>query len=300
MNFCEYIKEAKPEISESSCKTYNSLLRSIYKNVFGDTKNIDMRNFGKADKITEWLSAKPFNVRKTYLAALVAIEPEQKKYKEMMLGDINEYNREVNKQELTTKLENSAITQEEIDGILAKLKASAEHIWKKKSYRVPDYMEIQNYVLFSLYYGHVVPRRALDYVEMLYKNYNKETDNYIDLKKNKFVFNKFKTAKFKGTQELAIPPALKKILSKWVSIIPSEIDSLFFNSKLEPLSNVTLNQRLNDIFGGKKSVNSLRHFYLTTKYKDLMIANQKMANEMEDMGSSAEQSKVYIKIHDKE
>lgn len=300
MNFCDYIKEAKPEISESSCKTYNSLLRSIYKNVFGETKTIDMRNFGKVDKILTWLSTKPYNVRKTYLAALVCIEPEQKKYKEMMLGDINEYNREVNKQELTEKLENSAITQEEIDSIRDKLKATAEHVWKKKALRVPDLMEIQNYVLFSLYYGHVVPRRALDYVEMQYKNYDPEKDNFVNLKKSKFVFNKFKTAKFKGTQELEIPPSLKKILSKWISVIPAEIDSLFFNSRLEPLSNVTLNQRLNEIFGGKKSVNALRHFYLTSKYKDLMKANQKMAEEMEDMGSSAEQSKVYIKINDKE
>jgi len=69
---------------------------------------------------------------------------------------------------------------------------------------------------------------------------------------------------------------------------------------LEPLSNVTLNQRLNALFGKKISVNSLRHFYLTSKYKQLMLANEDMAEDMEQMGSSSAQAKVYVKIHDKE
>jgi hypothetical protein len=120
------------------------------------------------------------------------------------------------------------------------------------------------------------------------------------MKKKQLVFNKFKTAKFKGTQILDIPPALFKILSKWVSIIPKEIDNLLFNSKLEPLSNVVLNQRLNGIFGGKKSVNSLRHFYLTSKYKTLMIEKKKMEEDMNQMGSSSKQADVYIKTNDKE
>jgi hypothetical protein len=55
---------------------------------------------------------------------------------------------------------------------------------------------------------------------------------------------------------------------------------------------------LNAIFGGKKSVNALRHFYLTSKFKDLMVANQEMASEMNQMGSSEKQAKVYIKVNE--
>jgi hypothetical protein len=66
------------------------------------------------------------------------------------------------------------------------------------------------------------------------------------------------------------------------------------------LNAVSLNQRLNKIFGGKKSVNSLRHFYLTSTYKELMEETEKMSADMEAMGSSAAQAKTYIKIHDKE
>jgi hypothetical protein len=57
---------------------------------------------------------------------------------------------------------------------------------------------------------------------------------------------------------------------------------------------------LNALFGGAKSVNSLRHFYLTSKYSDLMRETEAMSKEMSDMGSSVAQAKVYIKINDKE
>jgi hypothetical protein len=300
MDFKDEITKAKPNISAGSLKTYNSLLRTIYKAVIKSVDKPNVKMFSKhADDILKFLEAKPFGVRKTYLAALVAVAPLEE-YKKMMLSDIRDYQHEQSKSELTTKLENSAISKEEIDEIADKLRQNAEALFKKKTHRVSDLMDIQNYVILSLYYGHIVPRRALDYVELLYQNYNTDTDNYIDFKKNRFVFNNYKTAKYKGTQYLDIPPALMKILKKWIALIPKEVDNLFFNSNLEPLSNVTLNQRLNAIFGGAKSVNALRHFYLTSKYSDLMRETEEMAKDFEAMGSSKAQANTYIKIHDKE
>ena len=304
MNFTDEIKKCKPKISDGSLKTYNSLLRSIHKAVFG-ADDVSIKNFAKQKPIMEFLDKKPYSTRKTYLAALICVAPDVPTYKEVMMGDIKSYNDETKKSELTDKLENSAISQEEIDQIVADLKQNAKGLYKKKQLRVPDLMELQNYVLLSLYYGHIVPRRATDYVAMLYQNYNQEKDNYIDFDNDKLVFNQYKTAQkmgetLKGRQELQMPSSLKKILKKWIEVIPKEVDNLFFNSNLEPLSNVSLNQRLNAIFGGKKSVNSLRHFYLTSKYKDLMEETQKMSEDFENMGSSSAQANNYIKIHDKE
>jgi len=292
-------------MSVNSIKTYNSLLRSVYKNVFGNINDVQIKKFSDHKSVMEFLNEKSFGTRKTYLAALVCIAPDVAEYKKQMMSDIKEYNDETSKSELTTKLENSAINEEEIDALVDKLKRDADVLYKKKSPRLADLMDIQNYIIISLYYGHIVPRRALDYVDMKYQNYDTDKDNYVDLKKNRLVFNKYKTAQkmgkeLKGEQTLNIPPALKKILTKWIALIPKEIDTLFFNSNLEPLSNVTLNQRLNALFGGKKGVNSLRHYYLTSKYKQLMIANENMAEDMEAMGSSKAQASVYVKIHDKE
>ena len=304
MDFTDEIKKNKPEISEGSLKTYNSLLRSIHKSAFpGQDANV--KNFLKPKPVLDFLENKAYNTRKTYLAALICVAPKIQPYRDMMMGDIKTYNEETQKSELTDKLENSAIAQDEMDGIVSNLRQNAKALYKKQRLRIPDLMEIQNYILISLYYGHIVPRRAMDYVEMLYKNYDNEKDNYVDFDNDKLVFNQYKTARkmgkeLKGRQELSIPPSLKKILKKWVDVIPPEIDNLFFNSSLEPLSNVSLNQRLNLIFGKKASVNALRHFYLTSKYKTLMEETENMEEDMEAMGSSSKQAKVYIKINDKE
>jgi hypothetical protein len=305
MDFSDEIKKLKPNMSANSIKTYNSLLRSIYKNVFGNSNDVQTKHFTDHKKVMEFLNEKAYSTRKTYLAALVCIAPDVPEYKEQMFSDIKEYNTETTKSELTTKLENSAINEDEIDSLVDKLKHTADLLMKKKSPRIADLMDIQNYIIISLYYGHIVPRRSLDYVDMKYQNYNLQSDNYIDLKKSKLVFNKYKTAQkmgkeLKGEQTLDIPPSLKKILVKWIALIPKEIDTLLFNSNLEQLTNVTLNQRLNGLFGGKKGVNALRHYYLTSKYKQLMIANEHMAAEMQSMGSSISQAKNYIKVNDKE
>ena len=159
-------------------------------------------------------------------------------------------------------------------------------------------MEIQNYIIFCLYNGlYIVPRRSLDYVNMKIKGFNPDTDNYIDIKKGRMVFNRFKTDKFKGQQILEIPPALKKILIRWILLIPDDVDYLFFNKKNEKLTSITLNQRLNGIFGAKKSVNSFRHAFLSKKYKETMAENKKMEDDMEAMGSSSNMANNYIKLN---
>jgi hypothetical protein len=306
MDFTEEIKTSRPKISAGSLKTYNSLLRSIYKGAFGANDKPDSTLFTKKyGKVLDHLSEKTANTRKTYLAALVCIAPTIEAYRSEMMSDIRKHTEQSNKGEMTDKLEESAISADEIRTITAELKQNADALLQKKTHRVPDLMEIEDYIILSLYNGHIVPRRSLDYVEMKYQNYNKKTNNYIDLNKDLFVFNVFKTAKkngedLKGMQVLEIPPSLKKILLKWIAIIPREIDTLLFNSYLEPLSAVSLNQRFNKIFGGAKSINSLRHFYLTSKYKELMEETERMSADMDAMGSSVAQAKTYIKIHDKE
>ena len=190
MDFSDELKKLKPNMSANSIKTYNSLLRSIYKNVFGNINDVNIKDFSNHKKILEFLDEKTYGTRKTYLAALVCIAPDVAQYKTQMMEDIKEYNTETNKSELTDKLENSAINEEEIDTLVEKLKHTADLLFKKKSPRLADLMDIQNYIILSLYYGHIVPRRALDYVVLKYQNYSKD-DNYVDLKKNRFVFNKF-------------------------------------------------------------------------------------------------------------
>ena len=124
------------------------------------------------------------------------------------------------------------------------------------------------------------------------KDIDKSVDNYFIGKR--LVFNSYKTAKTYGQQELVIPDTLSKILKKWIAVNPTNY--LLFDSANNKLTNVKLNQRLNKIFDYKKvGVNQLRHTYLSDKYQSTIKANNDMAKDMKDMGSSTIQERVYIK-----
>ena len=108
------------------------------------------------------------------------------------------------------------------------------------------------------------------------------------------VFNSYKTAKTYGRQEVDIPTALKTILNKWIKVNPT--DYLLFDTNYKPLSSVKLNQRLNKLFYGKKiSVNMLRHIFLTDEFGDTIAQKKKVADTMEDMGSSSNMLTTYVK-----
>jgi hypothetical protein len=115
--------------------------------------------------------------------------------------------------------------------------------------------------------------------------------NFID--KKTMVFNSYKTAKSYGKQVLDIPPALLKILKKWISINPTSF--LLFDSNKNQLTAVKVTQRMNRIFNGKISTNAMRHSYLTDRYKDTIQVNEALSNDLNKMGSSMTQSTVYIK-----
>jgi hypothetical protein len=294
MDFTDELKTQRPHLSAGSLKTYNSLLRSLYKNVFGNDEKPNVKNFNKTETIIEFLNTKPYNVRKTILSSLMCISPNDD-YKTLMLEDINTYNKEVKKMVMNDKQKKSNISTDEVTEKYNELKDNAEMLYKKKHINENDLQRIQDFIIVSLLGGiHIVPRRSLDYISMKIRNVDKTKDNYIE--KNNFVFNQYKTQKFYGKQELPMTPLLKKIITKWISIIPTPIDTLLFNANFEPLINVTLNQRLNRLLGKGRAVNQMRHTYLTDKYSKVMEAQKEMANDMSDMGSSEIQAPNYIKL----
>ena len=131
MDFSEQLKKRKPDMSANSIKTYNSLLRSVYKNVFGNINDVDVKHFTDHKLVMDFLKDKAFGTRKTYLAALVCIAPTVAEYKTQMMDDIKEYTAETSKSELTDKLETSSIKEEEIDALVEKLRHTAELMFKK-------------------------------------------------------------------------------------------------------------------------------------------------------------------------
>jgi hypothetical protein len=299
------IIEKRPKLSEQSIKTYTSILKNLYENIFGDehqnvrtsSNNFDklhVKNFEKTDKILDYLHQIPSNRRKTVLSALVIIT-DNDAYRKVMLNDIHEYNTEQSKQVQNDKQQSSWLDNEEIKEIFNKLERMAKILYKEPKLNMNELQEIQNYIILCLLGGiYIPPRRSKDYVDFKISNINKDKDNYLD--KRKLIFNSYKTAKTYGKQELEIPIQLQKILKKWISINPTEY--LLFDSHEHQLSNIKLTQRLNKLFDKKASVNQLRHTYLSNKYQSTIEQNKKMNEDFKNMGSSMAQQKVYIKSNE--
>jgi len=290
----EHIKKCRPTLSESSVKTYNSILKSLYLKIFGDGE-IDFDNFEKSAKILEFLKEQEPNKRKTLMSALVVICKDPKPYRTQMLDDIKETAIQTAKQEKTPEQEEHHISQDTLQAKFSELGMEAAHIYKKKVLTMADLQKIQDFIILALFHL-IPPRRAQDYTEFKIKNVDKEKDNYFDERVNDFVFTKYKTAKFYGEQRLPIGKDLKLIIKKWIKAIPTVTEYLLFDTNGSKLTTVKLNQRLNRIFGSDKgcSVNNMRHSYLSDKYQSSIKMNEDIAKDLTDMGSSISQSKIYI------
>lgn len=283
------IKNNKPDISDSSIKTYSSILKNLYLKIFNDS-DIDISKFDETDKILDYLKTMTPNRRKTVLSSLVVIT-DNKAYRDLMLKDINQYNEDISHQDKTEAQKASWVEKEEVENILNELRDNAELLYKKKVLKIQDIQQIQNYIIMCLLSGYyIAPRRSKDYVDFKIKNIS-ETDNY--LTKLSMIFNSYKTSKTYGQQIIPINIQLKNILLKWIKVNPTEY--LLFDSKFNKLSSVKLNQRINALFGKKVSVNQLRHTFLTSKYASTIKQNQEINDTMKEMGSSAQQLNLYVK-----
>jgi len=299
MDFADEIKTAKPELSANSIKTYNVILKKLYRDVFGDTTTPNTDNFQNVARIMAHLKDAAIQTRKTKLSAVMVLAPTPE-YRAQISADIIESKKQTDRSVMTEKLEASEITPEQMRTVSAALKQDAAALFKKSSLTAKNVQDIQNHVIVNLYHGHIAPRRAIDFTEMVLVPTDKATENYLDMKGSKFVFNKYKTAGTYGTQEIAIPAALKKIIKKWIPLIPEGTNHLLFNANREPLTNVTLNQRLTEIFGPGRGVNSIRHLYLTQNHSETIRGEDKLSEDMRAMGSNINQARSYIKINSKD
>ena len=287
----EYISKKRPTLSANSITTYASILKNLYKRVFGDGV-VNLDQFEKTEPVLKYLADMPPNRRKTILSSLVIIT-DKKPYRDLMASDVRDYNKDISKQEKTPQQEASWVETSDVKAVFDDLKRNAELVMKKKNITTSDLQQIQNFIIMAVLGSvYIKPRRSKDFVDFKIRNVDKEKDNYMD--KNKFVFNSYKTAKTYGRQEVDIPVQLRNIIMKWAKINPT--DYLLFDANMNKLSSVKLNQRLNRIFDGKKvGVNQLRHTYLTDKFGDTIKQKNDIDETMEDMGSSSSMLNTYVK-----
>ena len=280
MDLKDFIAKKK-DLSEGSVKTYFYSLRALHKAVFGD-KPIELEDFDN-EKVYDYV--KKHNPKVT-VAALYFIT-DNPLYNELMKHNIQKQLAETAKQVKTDKQEANWLETQEINDIYDKLAKQVPRLYKEG-----DLQEVQQYILLSLLGGKFIePRRAKDYYDFKIKNIDKEKDNYLE--KGVLHFNSFKTAKSHGHETIDVPKPLMTILRKWIKNNPT--DYLLFDRNEKPLTAVTVNQRLNKIFGKQASINMLRHSYLQGKFGDDIEKVKDIKQTFKNMGSSIHMFENYLK-----
>lgn len=293
MDFEKLLKERRSKLSASSIKTYTSTLRSILRNVYPDEKTPTLDLFNNVDTILLHYSEDSPKSLNNKLSALFVLT-ENPRYGEELSKNLVQIKKETQKQVKTEKQKECTLEQEDLKTLWEKMKKYTDMIYKKQVITNADLQTIQMFIVLSLMGGvFIPPRRAMDYCLFKIKD---PTDDFNYLLKNKLVFNKYKTAKTYGRQEVSIPKELKSILTKWIKHNPTEW--LLFDTKRQPLTAVKLNQRFVKLFGKKCSVNSLRHSYLTDKYAEHIPMRKEMAKDFEQMGSHINQETTYVQLED--
>jgi hypothetical protein len=287
------IKEKKPDISSSTLRTYKSILKNLYARN-NEGKDMDVKWFSDEDKVLESLKDKAPAQRKTTLSALIAISKNAEKYRKLMNEDIEVYNQFTKTQQKTDKQTASWKDYEEVRKIYDEKYSTVKKILSSKDkIDITELMRLVDFMILSITTGiWFPPRRSQDWIYMKVSGYNPEEDNYLDMKNNQFVFNKYKTSKSYSTQKVEFPKDFKTILTKYLKHNPTEY--LIFNRKNEPYTTQRLTQKLNSLFNGNISTTMLRHIFLTDKLKDIPKLTE--LNQLAtDMGHSVLQQLEYIK-----
>ena len=156
---------------------------------------------------------------------------------------------------------------------------------------------IENYIMYfivGLTSTKLMPPRRNDIAELKVKNFNKENENYITGKE--FVFNNFKTAKYKDDEEkrVIIPAELNKYIKKFKKI--SDNDYLIYNPKTgKPYTSSAFTKKLNSIYGKNIGIDAIRSIYLTDLYGDIPKIS-KLEEVADAMGNTINsQMKYYVK-----
>ena len=179
-----------------------------------------------------------------------------------------------------TETENTNwIKQDELDNIYNEL---------KNGYK-DNKQTFQNYLLLSLYYLQA-PRRNKDYqllkIAAKYNDGLSNEFNYLDIKRKKFIFNNYKTAKKYNRQEVEINEELFNIIMSYIKSLKLKDGDFLLNDfkTNEPYKNTnSITLLLNRIFKKKIGASMLRKMYLTNKYGD---NNEQLKADSTAMGTS--------------
>ena len=185
------------------------------------------------------------------------------------------------KQEKTQKQEDNWISYEDVVELWnAKYKKVKHLLYTPEPKDRKEIRTLVEFMVQTLTSGVFFEPRRSEWVSVKVKDYDQNTDNYLDQRNCCFVLQKYKTAKTLGTEKIPYPKEFKAILTRYLKFIDNEY--LIFNSYDKQMTQVNLAQMLNKIYDKNISTSMLRHIYLTHKFKDIPALSdlKDVANKM--------------------
>jgi hypothetical protein len=285
-------------LSQSSINLYMKALKNL-----NDKKEIkNLKFLSKPDEIIDKIKDYKTTTQRNIIIAIVSVlkalqNPMYSKYYDIMIDMTKKINEDNKNNEKTETQKANWIDWNDVKNKFSELKTKL-----KISTNITEtqYNLLLDVVILGLY-TLIPPRRNKDYIEMeITKNSNTsdKTKNYLDIKKEQFIFNVYKTSKNDGQLIIEIPNELLTLLKLYIKNHPMKLEMkiknvpflLFFNKN--QLKDNSITRILNKIFDKKIGSSMLRHIYLSSKYSNI-LNNQK--NDAKMMSHNLATQKDYIK-----
>jgi len=301
MELDELLKEKRPNLKESSRKTYINNLNKLAKEV-GIKKVTNLKFLENGGNIWRTLLTKKKATQKTYLASIVVFLKaiEGKKilidfYTDKMNGLSEEYNQKIIKQEKSDSQEENWV---ELPVLIKEIERQGREItrmrlWKKKKLSSAEFDQIQQYVAGALYViSEDNPPIRADYADMKlicsndYSKLSKEelNENYIvdqSARKKFFHLGNYKTSGEYGIKKIKVSPKLNNILNKWFKV--NESGYLLVNNRKKPMTANGLSKYMNKVFsqlGKKIGISLIRHIFISHHFPPENEDKQEVADKM--------------------
>lgn len=290
----------RPTITNSSVNTYASLLKSLYLKSHDSIDDVDLDWFKDENAVLKALEEKPSNCRKTILAAVIVLngkDTDNKKLTKQMNDDSSEYAKFIQTQKKTEKQKENWMDHEEVKNIEKKMYEEISPLLNSRK-ALEDYQrnKLNKWMACVVSAGIYFPPRRSEWVSVKLEDIDKEKDNYIDLKANEFVLNRYKTVRTYGTERLKYPADFAVLLKKYLNKVKGQKYFIEYgrNNVPKPLTPSAYTLLLNEVYGKKIGTSMLRHIYLSSLYENIPQL-EKMKQTASSMGHDLVTALEYVK-----
>lgn len=304
----KFMESLKTKLSENRAESSVNLYMAKLQ-ILNDNKPFRTLSFlTDYDSIIRSIQDKKPNTQVSYLTSILVALEHYPKYKDTKTKYSEQYEKlvkerkekESSHQKSETEKE-SLIPVQELGEVRKSLRQKTESYDNQESLSKTEYNCYLQHMILELYTA-IPPRRNQDYLYMFVVASKPETidtnKNYLVLNERKFIFNKYKTFRIYGSQELAIPEELMNTIEKYLvrhPLLLTELEIPFLvNYKGKELDKVAgITRVLNKVFNKNIGCSALRHIFITDKFGNSVKDREETANAM---AHSTNTQNKYIKL----